>query len=255
MFKKNIYYKYLLFVFTFIYLVTPSTYKKHTQQNISCNPLKKSNYCVYQINEEKCKEIEKNKKVTAYLSNATLSKLPKDYVFLDYSYEIINSILYTYHRDLTSSQYFQKLKHVSYTLIVYLYDGDFLNICPESLKKFTVGDPITINGKRGTAILFNSDLVHAAAISNLNFRHCIQYKLCHKEDIHKLKHLNNQHIVKKQDKLKKATYIDKYFARLSHKYVLFHDIYFIGKLSERKSNKYVTFLAKKLFNLDFYNNT
>ena len=254
MFKKNIHYKYLLFVITFIYLITPSIYKKQSQ-NISCHSLKKNNYCVYQINEQKCKELEKNKKVTLHLSNVTLNRLPKDYVFLDYSYEIINSMLYTYHRDLTSSQHFQKLKNPSYTLIVYLYDGDFLNICPKSLKKFTVGNPITINGKRGTAILFNSDLVHAAAISNLNFRHCIQYKLCHKEDIQKLKHLNNQHIVKKQNKLKKPTYKDKYFSRLSHKYVLLHDIYFIGKLSEKKSNKFVTYLAKKIFNLDFYNKT
>lgn len=255
MLKKKIYYKYLVFIVLIVYLITPSTYKKRKQNKISCNSLKKNNYCVFQLNEQECAKIENNKKVTASLSDIVLKKLPKDYVFMDYSYEIINSILYTFHRDLTSSQYFQKLQHISYTLIVYLYDGDFLNICPNSLKKFTVGSPITIHGKRGTAILFNSDLVHAAAISKFNFRHCIQYKICHKKDIQKLQHLNNQHIVKKQNKLNKSNYIDKYFSRLSHKYVLFHDIYFIGKLSERKSNTTIAYLAKKIFNLDFYNNT
>ena len=48
-----------------------------------------------------------------------LKLLPKNYVFLNYSYVIKDSSLYTFHRDVTSSKSFNHLTYPSYTLIIY----------------------------------------------------------------------------------------------------------------------------------------
>jgi ectoine hydroxylase-related dioxygenase (phytanoyl-CoA dioxygenase family) len=84
----------------------------------------------------------------------------------------------------------------------------------------TVGKPITIKVKKGTAILFNADMAHAAATYYTKHRHCIQYKICHYDDIMRLNHLNKQHIIKKNNISNKIKLSEYYLARISHKYLL-----------------------------------
>jgi hypothetical protein len=136
-----------------------------------------------------------------------LKFLPKDYVFLNYFYEIKGCTLSTFHRDVTSSQYEFKTKHPIYTALTYFNDGNLLSVCPSSHKTvpYLYTNPITINGKNGNFILFNCDLVHAGAINDFyEKRHAIQYKIAHIEDLNKLQHLNEIHKIESGDCKKKS---------------------------------------------------
>tara|TARA_A100001015_G_C14934144_1_gene689703 strand:+ start:512 stop:1300 length:789 start_codon:yes stop_codon:yes gene_type:complete len=252
---------FFLLLFQFILILIPSTYKKKIVNLQNCprtivNGHIDNNYCVFELDKKTISNIINIRpKLSESFKKKCLKKLPPNYIFLDYSYEIVNSRLYTFHRDLTSSQSYQKLKHPSYTVIVYLYDGEFLNICPDSLKKWTVGKPMTIKGKKGTAILFNADMAHAAAPYYTEQRHCLQYKICHSDDIIRLNHLNKQHIIKKSNKANKIRFSEYYLSRLSHKYLLLNDTRFIGNISERKNNSIISKFFRIIFNLDFYNDT
>ena len=263
--STKISYNKIIILLIIIFILFPSIYKEQIitiQQspnsiinNDSTNG-RNRDYCIFQLHPTLVSNLLKSPAtITESIKRICLNKLPTNYMFLDYSYEIINSRLYTYHRDLTSSQSFQNLKYPSYTLIIYLYDGKFLNICPNSLQKFTVGKPFTIKGNKGTAVLFNSDMVHAANSYYTPYRHCIQYKICHSEDKKKLNHLMNQHIIKKQSKVSKISYLESYLSRLSHKYLLVNDLKIIGKLSERNNNNLISRICKTVFGLDFYNDT
>ena len=249
------------FLSVIIILLIPSTYSKKyidvkIGQRTIVNDKNNNNYCIFELDKTTISEIINTRpKLNESLKKICLSKLPQKYIFLDYSYEIINARLYTFHRDLTSCQSYQKLLYPSYTLIVYLYDGEFLNICPESLKKNTVGKPFTIKGKKGTAILFNADMVHAAAPFYTKHRHCIQYKICHSDDMIRLNHLNRQHVIKKYNISSKIKLSEHYISRLSHKYVLLNDIRMFGDLSERKTNNRIARNIGKILKLDFYNVT
>ena len=112
-------------------------------------------------------------------------------MFIDYVYKINNTSLSTFHRDVTSSQFIYKTKHPIYTLILYKYSGELLSVCPGSHHSypFVWSTIVNITGKEGTAFLFNSDVLHAGRTNHCKERKVIQYKLCHKEDIHILTHL------------------------------------------------------------------
>jgi hypothetical protein len=121
-----------------------------------------------------------------------IKELSNNYIYIDYKYEIKGCTLSTFHRDVTSSQYIYKTKYPVYTHIIYYNAGPLLSICPSShiTAPLLLTSPVIIYGTPGTSILFNCDLVHAGALNNLgSIRHAIQYKLCHKEDLPKLKHL------------------------------------------------------------------
>lgn len=205
--------------------------------------------------------INKNKFYTNKLKifNKILKKLPNNYQFLDYEYKIINSTLYTFHRDITSSQYYQKLLHPSYTVIIYFTETNnkLIEICPNSHNQtFFISDPITIYGRKhggGRAVLFNADIVHAGAINKTSKRLAFQYKICHKDDINKLKHLSGQYI-KKETKIRHFTLSDKIIAFLSHKTILLFDTK-LGQYLEFKTNNFIINMISKLISIDFYNNS
>ena len=119
-----------------------------------------------------------------------LNKLPDGYVFLDYKYTINGCTLSTFHRDVTSSQYIFKTKHPVYTFITYEYDGPALSVCPGShlSTPMLYSRPLTVNAN---SVLFNCDVVHAGSMNiEKKPRKAVQYKIAHKDDIEKLKHLN-----------------------------------------------------------------
>lgn len=187
-----------------------------------------------------------------------LSELPEDYVFLNYKYTIQNTLLYTYHRDVTSSQSFQHLKHPSYTLILYLYDGNFINICPGSNDTIFPTKPYVISGEYGTCVLFNSDCVHAANIDHIGERLCIQYKICHKDDVDKLEHLQGKIISKVNKSVNHYMFFDYYILQfmslLSFITIPLFDIESIGKFIERRQNNPLVDILSSFTGIQFYNN-
>jgi hypothetical protein len=131
-----------------------------------------------------------------------------DYILIDYIYMIENSAIHTYHRDYTSSQNYNNLTKPSYTMILYLDDFDNeLNLIPgshlDSCPIYLFDKSKKISVKPGMAIIFNADILHSGAIIDSNRqRHCIQFKIIHKDDILKLPKLLNYHVLidKKNDK-------------------------------------------------------
>ncbi len=117
-----------------------------------------------------------------------LSILP-GYQFLDYVYRIDDGTLATFHRDVTSSPTVYQTKYPVYTLIHYLYEGELLSVCPGSHRSIFVGRILNLEGTKGTCFLFHCDLLHAGRNNHCRERHVIQYKLCHKDDVAHLSHL------------------------------------------------------------------
>lgn len=123
-----------------------------------------------------------------------LDKLPAGYQFLDYVYTIEDAALSVFHRDVTSSKNNYKTRYPVYTLILYKYDGELLSLCPgsDSTYPFVFSKIVNITGVKGTAFLFDSDLLHAGCKNNCKERNVVQYKICHKEDLSKLSHLEQR---------------------------------------------------------------
>lgn len=129
-----------------------------------------------------------------------LAKLPPGYTIMDYIYKIDGVALSTFHRDVTSSQYIHKTKHPVYTLILYKYGGELLSICPGSNKTypFVWSNIVNMHGYPGTAFLFDSDLLHAGCFNQCKKRKVIQYKVCHKDDLGQLAHLQGVRAQKRE---------------------------------------------------------
>lgn len=124
-----------------------------------------------------------------------LDELPVGYVFLDYKYTLKGCKTHIFHRDYTTSQYFLQSQHPIYTYSIYKSEGPLISVCPGShnTAPYLLSKPITLSGKKHTGILYNSDLVHAGVLHKENGRHYEeQYKLCHKSDLKRLKHVKNE---------------------------------------------------------------
>lgn len=141
-----------------------------------------------------------------FLNNENIRKKIKDilgeqYILIDYCYLIENSAIHTYHRDYTSSMNYNNLNHPSYTMILYLDNSDTgLNLIPGSHRDnvyvYLVDRSKKLNFDSGNAILFDADILHAGTASEGNVsRHCIQFKILHKDDINKMPWLNNFHVL------------------------------------------------------------
>ena len=166
-----------------------------------------------------------------------LNKLPDGYVFLDYKYTINGCTLSTFHRDVTSSQYIFKTKHPVYTFITYEYDGPALSVCPGSHLSTPIlySRPLTVNAN---SVLFNCDVVHAGSMNiEKKSRKAVQYKIAHKDDIEKLKHLNGIRKEKSGDCNKRnSVALDILYRKLSliFSYIVNHHM--TPYLQDRKSN-------------------
>jgi hypothetical protein len=185
------------------------------------------------------------------------SNLPKDYVIMDYLYIIKGCTISTFHRDVTSSGYIFKTKYPVYTIISYYNSGQLLTICPEShtTTPFLFQPPKIIYGNPKTTVLFNCDIVHAGAINNFGEkRMAIQRKVCHKDDLDRLKHLIgiNKTSLGKCDGKNTDNYV--YVMR---KLSLFFSFYinhiFTGLLLEKpKKDSISEYLIDKFYIGDFY---
>ena len=200
-----------------------------------------------------------NNTTTSQLEKDTLQKLPEGYSFLDYIYTIKNTTLSTFHRDVTSSQRTYGTKYPVYTLILYKISGELLSLCPSShmTYPFTTSQIVNISGKSGTAFLFDCDVLHAGCINECKEREAIQYKICHYEDISKLKHLNGIRTTKieninkckinwKQNLVRKASY----FFEMPINYLLYPFM-----IKREDPNTTLIGYIQSYIPMDFYNNS
>ena len=189
--------------------------------------------------------------------NNVFNELPKNYILLDYIYQIKGCSLSTFHRDVTSSQYIFKTKYPVYTYITYKNSGALLSLCPSShmTTPFLFEKPVIIMGHKGTSILFNCDIIHAGAMNNFgDSRHATQYKLCHIDDVEKLKHLNGINIIK-SGKCEKNNKVYEYFLRKISLFFPFIFNHILTKLLQDKPEKdsMIEYIINKFYIGDFYN--
>jgi hypothetical protein len=183
-----------------------------------------------------------------------LARLPEGYQFLDYTYSIKNASLSTFHRDVTSSKTIYETKYPVYTLIVYLYDGKLLSVCPGSDKTnpFTNSRILNVWGPKGTAFLFDCDLLHAGCLNRCKKRELVQYKICHKDDVHKLRHLNGINMTKEY--VCKMSVWNHVIRKASYFFEMPINYFLYPFLSKRYDNDSTIGKIQSIIPIQFYNN-
>lgn len=254
---KNIY--FLFFCFLILYIIFYwIEFDEDAIMSMHDKTIENDGYCI--LYDQKYNDIldsnfKKNESLV-FLKKNVLLELPEGYVFIDYSYDIKNNSLYTFHRDVTSSQYVYNTDFPVYTCIIYKYDGELLSLCPNSHRTypFVFSRIVNYSGKSGTCFLFNCDVLHAG-MPNLycKDKSIIQYKICHKDDLQKLGHLSG--IQQKYNKECIPFTLYNYFQR---KFSYFFEMpinTFFSPLLEKKYEK-GTIMAtiQSYFTISFYNN-
>jgi hypothetical protein len=221
------------------------------EESIKTRTLKNDGFCV--IYNPEYSKITQNTPCSK-LSNDVLNKIPSDYVFINYIYKIKNETLSTFHRDVTSSKNIYNTKHPVYTLILYKYDGDLLSLCPKSHKTypFVWSSIVNISGKSGTAFLFDSDILHAGCLNNCLKRDLIQYKLCHKDDLDKLCHLNGVRMEKQS--ICKNNYTAKITRKISYFLEMPINYFFYPLMIKRENNNTFLGTIQSFIPISYYNN-
>lgn len=249
---KNICNKlYILLIVFIVFLLFIIVYLfESNEAETNTRTLEKDGFCVLQ------KNVYRNTKdiPCSVLMDDVLHKLPNGYTFIDYIYTIQNISLSTFHRDVTSSQKIYNTSHPVYTLILYKSGGELLSICPGSHKTypFVWSTIVNISGDPGTAFLFDCDVLHAGCVNQCRKRDVIQYKICHKEDLNKLSHLQGIRVHKTD--ICKITTTDKiirkvsYFLEFPINYVLY------PLLTKRENPDTVIGKIQSYISLNFYNN-
>jgi hypothetical protein len=189
------------------------------------------------------------------LVRAALARLPEGYCFLNYSYAIKNTTLSTFHRDVTSSQVLYNTRHPVYTLILYKYEGCLLSLCPGShaTYPFVISQIVNVQGPAGTCFLFNCDVLHAGCSNRCQYREIIQYKICHRDDIEQLEHLNNVAVIKEETDCR-----DDWTSRFLRKCSYFFELpinTIFNPLLQKKQDDNVVGKLQEAIPIQFYNNT
>jgi hypothetical protein len=235
-----------LVIYLFYYLFE---FSEHARFSSKYRKLMRDGFCV-STNEQ---YLETTGKPCKQLERDILHLLPPGYVFLDYVYVIENNALSTFHRDVTSSQRIYKTKHPTYTTILYKTSGDLLSLCPHSNTDypFVHSRIVNISGNKGTAILFNCDMLHAGMINKCKNRTVIQYKLCHRDDIHKMSHLNG--IKRTKTAICRNGMAKILFRKLSYYFQMPINVLFYPLMTRREKTGFVSFL-QSFIPLSYYNN-
>jgi hypothetical protein len=183
-----------------------------------------------------------------------LSILPPKYEFIDYVYKISNSALSTFHRDVTSSKNIYSTKHPVYTLILYKYDGELISLCPGSNYTYPLvfSHIVNISGYKGSAFLFDCDLLHAGCPNECNPRVVVQYKICHNDDIPHLKHL--QKVFKEKNGKCENTLYKKCLRKLSYYFEFPINYIFYPLLQKRYYSQSIMGKIQQLIPISYYNN-
>ena len=209
----------------------------------------------FKIWNVKFKKNESKHNMLKKLKELSLKELGKDYVFLDYKYHLKGCSVSTFHRDITSNKTTLKTKYPTYTALIYNYNGTYFSICPKSHKTypFTFKRPLSISGKNVGLVLFDGDLLHAGMINNIgNKRDFMQFKIVHKSDFKKLKHLNKINLYKQND-CNNSFFFDLLLRKLSYFFACFINLFNSFFIKKEKSG--LKKHAQDFFSfLNFYNN-
>lgn len=188
------------------------------------------------------------------LNDDVLAQLPPGYQFLDYIYKINNVALSTFHRDVTSSQYIYKTQYPVYTLILYKYDGELLSVCPQSnyTYPFNWSRIVNLDGKQGTAFLFDCDLLHAGRTNMCKERKVIQYKIAHVDDLPRLEHLAG--IRNEKTDICEITNYSKMMRKLSYYFEMPINYWFYPLMVKRNDSNTILGKIQSYIPIEYYNN-
>jgi len=241
---------FLLFIFIFYMCFYWIEYDEDSINSSKTRTLETDGFCVL-IDKEylKTTSLPYDK-----LETDILNKLPPDYIFLDYIYKINNTALSTFHRDVTSSQIINNTKYPTYTCILYKYSGELLSLCPSSNKTypFVTSNIVNISGEAGTVFLFDSNLLHSGMQNMCRVREVIQYKLCHKDDLLVLKHLQGIRIEKSDDC--EINYYNYFMRKLSYYFELPINVIFYPLMIKRENENSILGKIQSYIPLSYYNN-
>jgi hypothetical protein len=229
----------------YILIFSVETYEDGKQRNLN-----KDGFCVLQNDEYlTTKNIPCDQ-----LKHDVLHQLPDGYEFIDYIYNIKNVALSTFHRDVTSSKNIYKTKYPVYTLILYKNEGELLSLCPRSNQTypFVWSSIVNVKGKRGTAFLFDCDLLHAGCTNYCKEREVIQYKICHHDDLNKLKHL--QGIKKNKSGVCKITQSSIMLRKLTYFFEFPINYIFYPFMIQRKPPNSLMGKIQSFIPVEYYNN-
>ena len=192
------------------------------------------------------------------LQTDILRELPEGYQFMDYIYKIENNSLSTFHRDVTSSKSIFQTKYPVYTVILYKYDGELFSFCPRSNHTYPfVWSLITnVSGKKGTVFLFDSDLLHAGGNPSGVKREVVQYKVCHLEDLERLRELSGVRMDKKELSGENSFSISNAFLRKASYFFEMPINYFCYPLMiKRQNSDHWIGKIQEMIPISFYNNS
>jgi hypothetical protein len=242
----------IIIIVLIVYMLYYNTEEyENYQESIKKRNLEKDGFCVLhnpkyatETKDYPCEE----------LTNDVLNLLPPGYVFIDYVYKIKNVALSTFHRDVTSSQHIFNTKHTVYTLILYKYDGELLSLCPGSNKTypFVTSRIVNVSGNSGTAFLFDCDVLHAGRVNNCKERKVIQYKICHKDDLPKLKSLVGVY-KEKTEKCVNNLYV-KTMRKLSYHFEMPINYFAYPLMTKRENSNSLIGFIQSFIPMSYYNN-
>jgi hypothetical protein len=246
--NKNLFIIIILLLIYIIYYFFETTI--YTDEYIS-HDLEKDGFCIL-YNPEYCLS---EKTPSEQFKKDVLDELPQGYEFIDYSYIINNTSLFTFHRDVTSSQFIYKTKYPIYTAIIYKYSGDLLSLCPgsHSTYPFVNSHIINIHGKKGTAFLFNSDILHSGCENNCERPEIVQYKICHHDDLYLLEHLIGKHVEKKD--VCSMSFYKRFLRKMSYYFEMPINVFFYPFMIEKKNENTIIGKIQSYVPFTFYNNT
>jgi hypothetical protein len=223
---------------------------ENAETSVKTRTLDKDGFCVLQKNvyttttDIPCSE----------LMDDVMRKLPSGYTFIDYIYTIQNIALSTFHRDVTSSQNIYNTTHPVYTLILYKSGGELLSVCPGSHKTypFVWSNIVNISGEPGTAFLFDCDVLHAGCVNQCRKRDVIQYKICHKDDLNKLAHLQGIRVHKTD--ICKISALDQITRKASYLFEFPINYMLYPLMTRRENNDTIIGKIQSYIPIQFYNN-
>jgi hypothetical protein len=247
--KQNKYFYILVLLILYIVCYFFEESENYTT-SIKSRTLETDGFCVL-YNPQYVKTISKP---CIQLQEDVLSRLPDGYVFMDYIYKINDGALSTFHRDVTSSKTIYKTNYPVYTLILYKYNGELLSVCPNSntTNPFVMSRIVNVEGKAGTCFLFDCDLLHAGCTNYCKERHVIQYKLCHKDDIHTLSHL--QGIRNEKNDVCSLTLYNSMMRKLSYYFQLPINTILYPLMIKRENKKTIIGKIQSFIPIKYYNN-